>query len=139
MKKDLLQGDHIERLRIHQSDMRNVVFKEEGKEILFKGEMYDVKAITRDGNFVVFYCINDKVEKRLLSGLQTNVNSQTDQGFPDKKQNDPSKNLIKDKYCQTNNVKIDDSMQMIFPYLISTPESYISPAIPPTPPEASLS
>ena len=46
-----------------------LVWEEEGKEFHLNGEMYDVvKTKTHNGK-TVYYCINDKKEKRLLDRL----------------------------------------------------------------------
>lgn len=139
MQSDLRKGHHIQLMRIHRSEIKNVVFREEGKEFIFKGEMYDIKSITRDGDFVVFHCINDKTEKRLLAGLETQAKSNGNSGSSDKKQDNASKNHIKDLFCSKENIKIDESIAVVFPSAGCPFTSYISPTLPLPPPESSFS
>lgn len=59
---------------------QQIYWEEEGKEFLFKGEMYDVvKTKTVDGE-VMLYCINDKKERELVDNynLITKHNSSSD-------------------------------------------------------------
>lgn len=112
-----------------------MVFREEGREFLFKGEMYDVKSITLDGDFVVFHCINDKTEKRLLAGLDTQAKNNSDSNSSDEKQDSFSKNPVKDLFCHKENIKIEESIAVSFPSAIFHLPFYISPTLPLPPPE----
>ena len=54
------------------------VWEEEGKEFHLNGEMYDVVKIKTHNGKTVYYCINDKKEKRLLDRLIKLVNANDD-------------------------------------------------------------
>ncbi len=66
-------------------------WKEENKEFVFKGQMYDVvrKEAGADGK-VTYFCITDKQETVLFANLDEMVKSNMDSG-----KNAPAKNLLK--------------------------------------------
>ncbi len=131
----------LETIRIHRSEVKNIVFKDEGKELLYKGEMYDVKTSSIDGDFIVFRCINDKSEKQLLAGLDSHVKYNTDSNSSsEKKQNDSSsKNPVKDLFCHQNNIAETSSVAVVFPSAICHFTSYIPSTLPLPPPEVFIS
>ncbi len=130
---------YIETIRIHRSEMKNVVFKDRGKEFIYKGGIYDIKSRIQEGDIVVFRCINDKTEKQLLAGLHTHVKNNTDSNSSsDNKQSDSSKNPVKDLFLHTNDIAEVLSIAVGFPTAICLPKaigitSYIGP-----PPEVSI-
>ncbi|TAL57620.1 MAG: hypothetical protein EPN85_13695 [Bacteroidetes bacterium] len=140
IKNNICEGKHLQTMCVHKSNIKNIVFKEEGKEFVYNGEMYDIKSIIRDGDFVIFHCINDKTEKQLLAGLQTHVKNNSDSNSPpDKKQNDSTKNPVKDLFIHQNTLMNPTSSAIEFPSAICHLTSYVLPPLPSPPPEISLS
>lgn len=102
MSLNVKNSKHLETLRIHRSDLNNALFDPDKKEILYKGEMYDVKSQNVDGEYIVFHCINDSKEKNLLANLNDNTKNNIDTkssssgNHPDKS---GQKNITKDYFC----------------------------------------
>ncbi len=138
VQTSLVRVSSTETLRIPKSELKNILFKENGNEILYKGEMYDVKEKFIDGEFVVFHCIKDNTENKLLAGLDNQVKSNS---FPgeNKKQNDFSKNPVKDLFCSVKKPAIQFSSLHLFQTTIYNLQSVILSPLPPPPPESSLS
>jgi cbb3-type cytochrome oxidase subunit 3 len=139
MDNTLRSEEQLQTIRVHRSEVKNLIFKEEGKEVQYEGEMYDIKSITRDGDFIVFHCINDKTEKQLLTGLQIHVKNNTDSNSTSDKKENTSKNPVKDLFCNTENSTEITSKTVEFPSSIYHLTSYISPTLPLPPPEVFFS
>ena len=81
---------------------KNIYWEEEGKEFLFKGEMYDVvRTKTVNGN-VILYCINDKKEKALID--HHNMLSEHHASEKGKISIDHSSNLFVYEYENNSNI-----------------------------------
>lgn len=97
MRSRMQKSPALEIIRVHKSEIKNIVFKDNGKEIYFNGEMYDVKKKIVEGDYLVFKCVNDKKENQLIANLenhvQNNISAAPSSGH---KQNDISKNIVKD-------------------------------------------
>ena len=131
-------GQHLETVRIHKSELKNVVFTEGEEEFSYKGEMYDVKEISAEGDYVIFYCISDHTEKQLLAGLQTHEKNNTDpNSSPGKKPNNSLKNT--DLFLHQITLTPDKSSAFVFPSALCHFISYIPPTLPLPPPETSIS
>jgi hypothetical protein len=93
------KSNSFETLRIHKSELKNIVFKNNGKEILYSGDMYDVKNKAMDGDYSVFYCKKDNKEKKLLANLNDHIHNNIDTKSSSEK-NHPEKsgqkNILKD-------------------------------------------
>lgn len=136
MKKMVRDERYIETVRIHRSELKDIVFKDHGKEFLYKGEMYDIKDTTTEGDHILFRCVNDKTEKKLLAGLkeQINNNGGTD-STPGKKQHDPSKNPVKNLFFPPRDITATSTEKTVYPPGIFKLTSVIIPALPSPPPE----
>ncbi len=140
MRKRVLEEKYLETIRIHRSEIKNIVFKDKGKEFLYNGEMYDIKSRSQEGDFIAFRCINDKTEKQLRAGLDHAVKHNSDSNSSqDKKQGSSSKNPVKDLFCHNDNMIFDISTAFVFPFAIFNFTSHIPPALPLPPPEGSFS
>ncbi len=62
-------------LTIAKSDLKNIDWKEQGKEMVYNGKRYDVIKKQEDAMSVTFYCINDKQEETLFANLDNQINS----------------------------------------------------------------
>lgn len=126
----------LETIYIHKEELKNVVFSEDGKELLIHGNMYDVEDLTRSGDFFILQGVKDKKETNLLTALNKHVNQNSDSSAPQKKQND--KNPVKDLFFHQNALAGASSFTLEFPSYISRFTSYILPPLPLPPPEVSV-
>src|ERR1039458_6854017 len=92
-KKNLLT------IRIHKSEIKNIVFTDDEKEMSYNGEMYDIKDKSQDGDYIVFHCLNDKKEETLIADLDKHIQNNIDtKSSSERKQNTVSKNILKDYF-----------------------------------------
>ncbi|MGI8582792.1 MAG: hypothetical protein ACR2KX_11365 [Chitinophagaceae bacterium] len=86
MQKDVIKQQIFSKLKdveldiISPDDNQQIYWEDEGKEFLFKGQMYDVVKTKIINGKVVLYCLNDKKEKELIDNynLITKHNSSSD-------------------------------------------------------------
>jgi hypothetical protein len=103
-------------IRIHKSEIKNIVFTDDEKEISYNGEMYDVKSESQEGDYIVFHCLNDTRETSLLAHLDDQVKNNMDtRSSSEKKQNNSSKNPVKDLFCMKHNILVSDFSFISFP------------------------
>ena len=134
----LQNGTSLETIRIHKSELANIVFKDGDKEISIKGEMYDVKTTSTEGDYIVFHCLKDKKETKLLTALDKEVNYNSNSNpASEKKPNDSHKNPVKDLFFNTNNSLLSFSIPHAFKSHIVHCTSCIASA-PSLPPEVSI-
>lgn len=140
MKKMVRNGKYLETIRIHKSELKNIVFKDHGKEFIWNGEMYDIKNMKNEGDHVVFLCINDKTEKMLIAGLKEQIrnNGGTD-SYPNQKNSHSAKNPVKDLFYNTEAALIEKSVAVIYPAALLRPYTCLPPALNLPPPEVTFS
>ena len=99
--KNNLADNELEKVVVSNVDIDNgssdFRFKDDNKEFVYKGKLYDIVRQKSDGVNTVFYCINDKNEESLIEGLEEHIQRNTDQNLPAK--NNTSnlvKNIVKD-------------------------------------------
>ena len=120
--------------------MAKVVFKDNGKELYFNGEMYDVKDESSDVNYIIFHCINDKKETNLYAELGKQVKQNTDSNqSSEKKQNTFLKNPVNDLFFTAQNTSFASSEKFEFPTYRCQLTSSALPSFPVPPPESLLS
>lgn len=99
MQKSLAEATVFETIRIHKSELHNVIFEDDGNEILLNGEMYDIRSKVDSGDYVIFYCIQDKHETKLRAEFSKHVNTDAPLNHsPYKKRSNFHKNPIKDLF-----------------------------------------
>ena len=139
----LLQDDNLDSLqtiRINKSEINDILFEDNGKEIAYNGEMYDVKRETEDGDYIIFYCLDDKRETTLLANLddqiQNNIGTKSASG---QKQNNILKISLSD-YCINMNRSLYPriSQDVIYPFS-NLPLSALIISFPSPPPKVSFS
>lgn len=139
ISRKTIEPQCLQTVRIHVNDMKNIVFRDHGKEFLYNGEIYDIKTRSTEGDFIVFRCINDKKEKQLLAGLQFHVKNYADSNTSsDKKQDNSSKSPIKTLFLHSNDWAEAMSVAVVYPPAIFQLTFYISPTLPLPPPEVSI-
>ncbi|NTW32229.1 MAG: hypothetical protein HGB12_06345 [Bacteroidetes bacterium] len=66
-------------------------------EFIYKGKLYDIVKRKNEGSNTIFYCINDKQEEELFSGLNEHINRNIDQNNPSRKNSKfLSKSIVKE-------------------------------------------
>ena len=136
MSRLVQNENNLQTIRIHKSEIKNIVFTDEEKEMSFKGEMYDIKDKSVDGDYIVFHCMNDKKEEALLSDLDKQVQNNIDtKSSSEKKQNMVSKNILKDYFISKKQNIILLSDKIIFASVICYPASDISLSLSVPPPK----
>ena len=139
IRHSLSKDASLEIIRIHRSELATISFKDNGKEFSLHGEMYDLKSRSEKGDFIFLVCMHDKKETQLLAGLDAHVKYTTDSKSPtDKKQNNSSKNPVKDLFLNTIQTSAEEPMPAVFPSYLLPLTSYISPTLPLPPPEVSI-
>lgn len=103
-------------LYVHKSEIKNIVFRKEGKEFMFNGEMYDIKNSYWNGNYMVFICKHDKRETELLAGLSVVAKQNADSGSHNEKQ---SNKLLKDIFFSVYEIFL-----LVFHYIVVIPEEF---------------
>jgi hypothetical protein len=92
--------DKLERLVISDEKMNSpeiFKYKDDNKEIIYNGKLYDIVCATKDGSNTIFYCINDKNEEQLFAGLNDHIKQNFEQNGPLKKRSiQLIKNIIKE-------------------------------------------
>src|ERR1035437_7025172 len=128
---------NLQTIRIHQSEIKNIVFGEDEKEMSYNGEMYDIKDRSQDGDCMVFHCMNDKNETKLLTNLDKHIQNNIDtKSSSEKKQNSFSKNPIKDLFCMKQNVLVSDFSFFAFPTVNCKLQTVNLPFLSPPPQQA---
>jgi non-homologous end joining protein Ku len=93
--KQNLRDDEIEIVIVPNSEIgvtgSKFRFVEEN-EFIYNNKLYDIVKKKSEGNNTIFYCINDKNEENLFSGLYEHLKRNCDQNSPTK---DKSNNLVK--------------------------------------------
>ena len=116
MNQLVKNGKNLQIIRIHKSEIKNVVFADAGNEMSYNGEMYDIKDKSQDGDYIVFHCMNDKNENELLANLDKHIQNNIDtKSSSEKKQNSVSKNILKDYLLSKKQSIVLSSIKFCFP------------------------
>ena len=81
-------------ITINRTDLASVQWLEDGKEIRYNNQRYDVVKSKEDKSTVTYYCINDKQEETLFADLDNHINTHIITNTPIK--NNSSKSLVND-------------------------------------------
>ena len=122
----------LEKIVIHQSELKTIALKDSGNEFCLNGEMYDVKSKTTKGDYIVFMCVKDKEEKQLLADLKKN----TENNSP---LSDLAKKFAKDFYFTANTVSVPCSSSYTIQLSIVNRQLSIFLPLPSPPPRISFS
>jgi hypothetical protein len=127
---------NLQTIRIQKSEIKNIVFTDDGKEISYKGEMYDIKDRSLEGDCIVFHCLNDKKEKVLLADLDKLIQNNIDTKSPSgEKQNNVSKNILKDYFASGKPTISLSSVHVGYPAALCPLPSAIPLSLSAPPPE----
>jgi hypothetical protein len=136
MGRKVQNGSGIHAIRVPKADIANIIYHAEDRELSINREMYDVKSIFDEGEYIVFYCANDKRETKLLAGLDKEAKYNSPQNSTSEKKHDnSSKNPVKDLFIQRNNVPENLSAAVVFGVTVFHFNSYLAAPLPPPPPE----
>lgn len=113
----LVQNEkNLQTIRIHKSEIKNLIFTDNEKEMSYNGEMYDIKDKSQDGDYIVFHCMNDKNETEMMATLDKNIQNNIDtKSSSEKKQNSISKNILKDYFASDRQTFFLSSVKVCFP------------------------
>lgn len=87
-----LQSEELSVIRFSNSEIKNIIWVKKNKEFIYLDQMFDiVKSISED-NYITYYCINDKQEKKLFKDLEQQVLKQIENN-KNSKNNSTKKNF----------------------------------------------
>lgn len=72
--KQQLNPSDLTTIFIDKNHLEQIEWVKEGKEMYYKGELYDVVRSTENSTSVTYHCINDKQEKSLFANLHEHIN-----------------------------------------------------------------
>lgn len=58
---------------IDKKQINKIDWLQEGKEMYYKGKLYDVVRLTKNDTSITYYCINDKQEELLFANLEEHI------------------------------------------------------------------
>jgi hypothetical protein len=62
-------------ISIDKKEINNIIFSDNGKEMSYKGQMYDVIKSEENKTTITYYCINDKEETTLYASLDEHIST----------------------------------------------------------------
>ena len=87
-------------ISIYKKEINNIIFSDNGKEMSYKGQMYDVIKSDENNTTVTYYCLNDIEETTLYASLDEHINTHVINTVPVKNhsQKDLSNDVVKVLY-----------------------------------------
>lgn len=121
---------------IAKNKVAELDWKREGKELKYKGTMYDIVRMESKGAYNHYYCINDKQENALFTNLEDLVNKQfnTDKSPAGKTARGIIKTMISAKYISIDRASVIPSVNEIsanFCYNFSIKQVFLEILTPP--------
>jgi hypothetical protein len=89
-----LSLDKLTSVTVNTTDQSKIQWFEDGKEMEFNGERYDIVKSTKNNKSTTYYCIDDKQEETLFENLDKHINTHIAANKPLK--NQAAKNLEND-------------------------------------------
>jgi len=62
-------------ITINKTHLATIEWKDNGKELIYNNEMYDVVRSNETATSITYYCIHDKKEKLLFTNLDDHINA----------------------------------------------------------------
>ncbi|MES2593024.1 MAG: hypothetical protein V4608_14170 [Bacteroidota bacterium] len=78
IKSEIKQGLQLSEftvITIDKDQLKQIDWVENGKEMYYKGELYDIVKSSENITSITFHCINDKQEKKLFAHLDEHINN----------------------------------------------------------------
>jgi len=123
-------------LTIAKSDLTNIDWKEQGKEMVYNGKRYDVIKTKEEATTITYYCINDKQEETLFANLDNQINTHISNQKSSSK--GTTKNMVNDIvkiiFNQTSSFSFNSeatSSRYFLPYEVSFTSETIQTTSPP--------
>jgi hypothetical protein len=92
-------------------------WREENKEFIYKGKLYDLASTRISGDTIIYYCINDKQEEELFANLDDHMQRNISSDIPlNKKINNLIEKLIKEYIKNDYSLNIFNNGKEIFFY-----------------------
>jgi hypothetical protein len=84
-------------ISVNKKEINNINFNDNGKEINYNGQMYDVIKSEENNTTVTYYCLNDTEETTLYASLDEQINAHVINTVPVKNhsQKDLSNDVVK--------------------------------------------
>ena len=110
VQNEIIKGLNINELTpvtINKNNLATVEWFEDGKEMHYKGEMYDVVKSAEDATSITYYCINDKQEESLFANLEEHINTHVAANKPMQNQKKIIDNVIKVYFSNRHIAKLN--------------------------------
>lgn len=110
VQSEIIQGLNINELTsvtINKNNLGTIEWFEDGKEMRYKGEMYDVVKSAECATSITYYCINDKQEESLFANLEEHINTHVAVNKPMQNQKKIIDNVIKVYFSNRQTAKLN--------------------------------
>jgi hypothetical protein len=94
MTRTIKSNMPLEQLRFSPSEIQELVFLDGGKEVAFRGKMYDVRDSCYEGGMLLISCIEDSKEKEMLREMNAFMDGTEEGNSPVKKHKNNFKDLV---------------------------------------------
>lgn len=122
-------------ITIPKKDLALYEFKDKGKEIIYKGEMYDIITRSESNTDVILKCINDRNEKKLIADLEQHIGTHVSTAAPLKSNSGKkiSQSLVKLYYSEPSTIQFtrESSTAIEIPFSANFISEYIEISNPP--------
>ena len=87
----------LKNITINKNNLQDIEWLENGKELRYNNQLYDIVKSSETFNTITFYCINDTKEEALFTNLEEHINTHVAANKPIKNGNQKkiSDNVIK--------------------------------------------
>jgi hypothetical protein len=104
MSLNIKSSNNLETLQIKKSELNNVIFSD--NEMSYQGEIYDVKKISSNGDYILVQCLHDKKEETLFADLDKQIQNNLDakSSSTDHQGKSGQKNIVKDYFFSVDGI-----------------------------------
>lgn len=97
---------------IDKTQINKIDWLEEGEEMYYKGNLYDIVRHTKNATSITYYCINDEQEEKLFANLEEHIATHIAANKPIKNQASKklSNNVIKLYFSKEQSFKFNSFM-----------------------------
>lgn len=129
--KNSVPGNELAVITVDRHNRGELIWLEEGREFLYRNQLYDVVRLETKGDATVFYCINDTQEEQLFAELDKHVRGQMETNSSDHKHS--HEYTVKNYFTESMQVHFFiDFTAVDFPsFSEALPESFSKNFVPP--------
>ncbi len=80
-----LNPSDITSITITKSDLKDIKWLKEGKEMIYNNKLYDIIRVEKNHKSLTYHCIEDKREAELYAQLENHINTHVATNKPPKK------------------------------------------------------